>query len=84
MVQYKKSLAFGVWRLAFGVWRLAFGVWCLVELSSHVFFLHGRMIISFPKYHFYILYFTFNILHFFLRHKDTKAQRNTKAFSFPK
>jgi hypothetical protein len=84
MVQYKKSLAFGVW--------------CLVELSSHVFFLHERMIISIPKYHFYpevsgqaILYFTprfrgglFNILHFFLRHKDSKAQRNTKAFSFPK
>ena len=42
--------------------------------------IHEKMIFLFPKNHFYILYFTFYILHFFLRHKDTKSQRTTKAF----
>ena len=44
--------------------------------------LHEKMMISFEKYHFYILHWIFYILHF-LRHKGAKTQRTTKAFSCP-
>jgi hypothetical protein len=48
--------------------------------------IHEKMTILYPPIPllhsiFYIQYFTFDILHFF---SATKAQRNTKAFSFPK
>ena len=51
-------------------------------LTNSRIIIHEKMIFLFPKNHFYILHFTFNILHFLLRHQDTKSQRNSKAFFY--